>query len=64
MYLEGSSIRPDVIQVLTVDGRCLAACNGAIAGNFGWKPPTGGVYFVRMKAGRNMFVEKIVCSDE
>jgi acetyl esterase/lipase len=64
MYLEGSAIRPDVIQILTVDGRCLAACNGAIAGNFGWKPPTGGVYFVRMKAGRNMFVEKIVCSDK
>jgi hypothetical protein len=35
MYLEGSAIRPDVIQILTVDGRCLAACNGTMAGDFG-----------------------------
>jgi hypothetical protein len=62
IYFAHGTIRPDAIQVLTLDGTCLASYNGTSAGDFSWKPRIGGIYFVRILAGKDVFAARIMCT--
>jgi predicted esterase len=64
IYFAHGMIRPDAIQVLAIDGTCLARCNGTSAGDFSWKPRTRGIYFVRILAGKDVFAAKIMYTDK
>jgi acetyl esterase/lipase len=62
IYFTRSTIQPDVVQVLTLSGACLASYNGTIAGDFSWKSRTRGMYLVRILSGKDVFIGKIMCS--
>jgi hypothetical protein len=62
IYIARSMVRPDVIRILTIVGTCLATYTGTLAGEFSWKPRTGGIYFVQIQAGKDVSVAKIICA--
>jgi len=62
IYIAHGAVHPNRIQILNIGGACLAGYTGACTSDFSWKPRTRGMYFVRILAGNNEFVAKVICT--
>ena len=62
IFMLCGAVHPDLIQILDVSGACLAVHAGKFTGDFSWKPRTGGMYLVRIRAGKDIFLAKIICA--